>query len=86
MRKSKASVINERMMLMVPVVSPPLGAVLLVRLEAASIVSSIRLLSANQPDSQSMQVSSWSQVERRLPPLPLWCAQTEFSSDTTSLT
>ena len=58
-RKSKASAINERTMLMVPVESPPLAAVLLVRLEAASTVSSITLVSTNQqPDSQSMQVSS----------------------------
>eukprot|EP01052_Picozoa_sp_SAG31_P022012 SAG31_NODE_1731_length_7420_cov_12.646914_4_plen_82_part_00 len=52
--RSNASMINERMMvlivLIVPPVSPPLIAVLLVRSEKAKTVSSV---------SQSMQVLSW---------------------------
>ena len=43
----------------VPLVLPPLALVMLVMLEAASMVSSVKLLSA----SQSMQVMSWFHVE-----------------------
>ena len=70
----KAAVIDERILLTVlivlnvPLVLPPLAlVVMLVMLEAASMVSSVKLLSA----SPSMQVMRWFHVERRLPPLPL---------------
>ena len=56
--KSNASVIIERMVLlvlMVPPVSPPLIAVLLVRSEKAKTVSSVTHVGA----SQSMHVLSW---------------------------
>ena len=53
--RSNASVINERMVLIVPPVSPPLIAVLLVRSEKAKTVSSVTHVGA----SQSMHVLSW---------------------------
>ena len=56
--KSNASVINELMLLIVlivPPVSPPLIAVLLVRLEKANTVSLVKQVGANQ----SIQVLSW---------------------------
>ena len=66
--RSNASVINEQgllIVLIVPLVLPPLAAVLLVRLDKANTVSSVKQVVT----SQSMQVSSWLQVKRRLPPL-----------------
>ena len=70
----KAAVIDERILLTVltvlnvPLVLPPLAlVVMLVMLEAASMVSSVKLLSA----SPSMQVMSWFHVVRGLLPLPL---------------
>ena len=61
----KAFLIDKRILLTVltvlnvPLVLPPLALVMLVMLQAATMVSSVKLLSA----SQSMQVMSWFHVE-----------------------
>ena len=62
--KSNASVINERIVLMVPLLLPPLAAVGPASFEKTS---NKELLSA----SQSIQVMSWFHVERKLPSLTL---------------
>ena len=64
--KSKVPVMNERMVLIVLIVSrvsPPLIAALLVRSEKANTVLLVKQVCA----SQSMQVLSCLKVERRLP-------------------
>ena len=62
--KSNASVINKRLVLMVPLLLPPLAAVGPASFEKTS---NKELLSA----SQSIQVMSWFHVERKLPSLTL---------------